>query len=235
MNLRRYAVLSVKMAAYFSPAFFKFLRDLKAHNDREWFAAERARYTADVEGPLLQFITDLAPRLRAISPAFVVDARRVGGSLFRIYRDTRFSPDKSPFKTWMAARFAHEARRKVEGVPGFYLHLEPRESYGGGGVYHLDTPALTRIREHLVATPKAWEKVLKTGVEIEGDKLKRPPAGFDPSHKFIEDLKRKDLYVLDEFTERDVLAANFLDRYVETCERAAPLIEFLTKALGLRW
>ena len=223
------------MATHFSPAFFKFLRDLKTHNEREWFAAERARYTADVEAPMLQFITDLAPRLRAISPAFVVDARRAGESLFRIYRDTRFSPDKSPFKTWMAARFAHEARRKVENVPGFYLHLEPRESYGGGGVYHLETPSLTRIREYLVATPKAWERVRKTGVEIQGDTLKRPPAGFDPSHKYIEDLKRKDLYVLDEFTERDVLSADFLDRYVETCERAAPLVEFLTKALGLRW
>jgi uncharacterized protein (TIGR02453 family) len=228
-------MISAAMAAHFSPAFFTFLRHLKTHNTRDWFAAERGRYTADVEAPMLHFITDLAPRLRTISPAFVVDPRRAGGSLFRIYRDTRFSPDKSPFKTWIAARFAHEARRKVDSVPGFYLHLEPRESYGGGGVYHLETPALTRIREHMVATPKAWSKVLGTGVEIEGDSLKRPPAGFDPSHKFIEDLKRKDLYVLDEFTERDVLAANFLDRYVETCARAAPLVEFLTKALGLRW
>jgi uncharacterized protein (TIGR02453 family) len=107
------------MAAHFTPAFFKFLRDLKRNNDREWFAANRDRYGADVEGPMLQFIEDFAPRLRTISPAYVADKRRMGGSMFRIYRDTRFSADKSPFKTNVAARFQHEARKKAEGVPAF--------------------------------------------------------------------------------------------------------------------
>lgn len=224
------------MARHFSPAFFAFFRDLKRHNDREWFAAERARYTADVEAPMMQFVTDFAPRLRAISRAFVADPRRMGGSMFRIYRDTRFSADKSPFKTFMAARFAHEARKKaVDGSPGFYLHLGPGESYGGGGVYHLETPAMTRIREHIVSQPRQWAKVLASGVEIEGDRLKRPPAGFNPSHKYVEDLKRKDLYSLREFTERDVVAPDFLDRFTDACEQAAPLMEFLTKSLALRW
>lgn len=223
------------MSAHFTPAFFKFLRDLKRHNDREWFAANRERYAADVEAPMLQFIKDFAPRLREISRAYVADPRRMGGSMFRIYRDTRFSPDKSPFKTWMAARFSHETRKKDANVPGFYLHLEPGEGYGGGGVYHIEMPALTRIRQHIVAEPAKWEKVLKSGVEIEGEGLKRPPAGFDPSHKYIEDLKRKNLYSLTEFTEADAVAPGFLDRYTESCGRAAPLLEFLTRALGLRW
>jgi uncharacterized protein (TIGR02453 family) len=220
---------------YFTPKFFTFLRALKTHNNREWFAEHRERYLADVEAPMLQFITDFAPRLRAISRAYVADPRRSGGSMFRIYRDTRFSADKSPFKTWVAARFPHEARKAVENVPGFYLHLQPKELYGGGGVYHLDTPSITKIRQHIVAAPARWAAVRKTGLEIEGDTLTRPPAGFDPAHKFIEDLKRKDLYTLIEFTEKDAVAANFLDRYTDACERAAPLLEFLTKALGLRW
>ncbi len=223
------------MAAHFSPAFFAFLRNLKTHNTREWFAAERDRYVRDVEAPMQQFIADFAPRLRSISRAYVADPRRMGGSMFRIYRDTRFSSNKSPFKTWVAARFAHEARRKVEGVPAFYLHLEPRECYGGGGVYHLDMPALTRVRQHIVAAPKAWAKVIDAGLEIEGDRLKRPPAGFPADHRFIEDLKRKDIYVLRSFTAAEVVAPKFLDRYTEACERAAPLLEFLTKALDLRW
>jgi len=223
------------MAAHFTPAFFKFFRDLKRHNDRDWFAAHRERYVADVEAPMLQFITDFAPRLREISRAYVADPRRMGGSMFRIYRDTRFSADKSPFKTWMAARFSHEARKKVAGVPGFYLHLEAGEGYGGGGVYHLEMPALTKIREYIVAEPAKWRKVLASGVELEGDRLKRPPAGFDASHKYIEDLKRKDLYSLTEFTEADAVAPDFLDRYTDACERVAPLVEFLTRALGLRW
>ena len=223
------------MAPSFGPEFFKFLRDLKRHNDRAWFADHRERYVRDVEAPMQHFIADFAPRLRQISRAYVADPRRMGGSMFRIYRDTRFSADKSPFKTWVAARFPHAARKTVEGVPGFYLHLEPKECYGGGGVYHVETPALTRIRQHLVAAPREWAAVLKSGVEIEGDTLKRPPAGFDPAHKYIEDLKRKDLYTLTEFTPAQVTADGFLDRYTDACARAAPLIEFLSKALGLRW
>ena len=223
------------MPSHFSPAFFRFLRALKRNNTREWFAANRERYTAEVEAPMLQFIADFAPRLRAISRAYVADPKRTGGSMFRIYRDTRFSADKTPFKTWMAARFPHEARKQMEGVPGFYLHIGPGESYGGGGVYHLEMSALTSIRQHIVAQPKAWAAVLKTGIEIEGDRLVRPPAGFDPSHRFIDDLKRKDLYTLTEFTEDDAVAPDFLSRFTDVCERAAPLLEFQTKALKLRW
>jgi len=223
------------MARHFTPGLFKFLRDLKRHNDREWFATNRERYIADVETPVLEFITDFDKRLRGISRAYVADPRRTGGSMFRIYRDTRFSADKSPFKTWVAARFAHEARKQTDAVPAFYLHLASKECYGGGGVYHIDMPVLTRIRQHIVSAPAKWAAVKKTGLTIEGDSLKRPPAGFDPAHRFIEDLKRKDLYAITEFTEAQVVAGDFLDRYTDTCERAAPLIEFLTKALGLRW
>lgn len=222
-------------SAHFTPAFFTFLRALKRHNDRAWFADQRARYDTDVEAPMLQFIADFSPRLRSISRAFVADPKRTGGSMFRIYRDTRFSADKSPYKTWMAARFPHEARKKTDGVPGFYLHLEPKDSYGGGGVYHLEMPALTRIRHFLVDNPKVWDAVLATGLEIEGDRLSRAPAGFDPRHRHIDDLRRKDLYTLTAFTEAEVLARDFLDRYTATCERIAPLMSFLTRALKLRW
>ena len=223
------------MARHFTPEFFAFLRDLKKHNDRDWFAANRDRYAAGVEGPLLQFIADFAPRLRAISPAYMADKRRVGGSMFRIHRDTRFSPDKSPFKTWTAARFAHEARKKVESVPAFYAHLGPGESFGGGGVYHVDMAALTKIRRRIVEHPGDWGSVRASGVEIEGEQLKRAPAGFPSSHEHLEDLKRKNLYTLTEFTEADVVADGFLDRFTDSCERAAPLVKFQTTALGLRW
>jgi uncharacterized protein (TIGR02453 family) len=223
------------VSAHFTPALFAFLRDLKRHNDREWFAANRQRYVDDVEAPMLAFIRDFGDRLRGISRCYVADARRMGGSMFRIYRDTRFSADKSPFKTHVAARFPHEARRKVESVPAFYLSLSVKDCYGGGGVYHTGTPALTRIRRRIVAAPREWQAVLDSGIDIEGDRLKRPPAGFKSTHPFVEDLKRKDLYVLAEFSQDDVVADGFLDRYTEACQRVAPLIEFLTKALGLRW
>ena len=185
---------------------------------------------------MLQFIGDFAPRLKRISRAYVADPRRTGGSMFRIYRDTRFSADKSPFKTWVAARFPHEARKQgSDSVPAFYLHVEPGECYGGGGVYHVDMPALTRIRQAMVERSARWAAVRRTGIEIEGDQLSRPPKGFDPAHRFIEDLKRKDLYTLAGFSEADACAPDFLDRYTAACERAAPLLEFLTKALELKW
>jgi uncharacterized protein (TIGR02453 family) len=216
-------------------ALFDFLRDLKKHNDRDWFADNKNRYVQDVQEPFLQFIGDFAPRLKQISRAYVADKRKMGGSMFRIYRDTRFSPDKSPFKTWIAARFPHEARRKVEGgVPGFFLHIGPGDSFGGGGVYHIELPQLTRIRHRIVDEPKAWKAAIK-GIDLRGEQLKRAPAGFPASHEHIEDLKRTQFFTLAPFTEKDVIADGFMDRFTESCERAALLVEFETKALGLRW
>lgn len=220
--------------AHFTPALFEFLRELKAHNDRDWFAANRQRFLRDVEAPMLAFIGDFAPRLREISPAYVADPRRIGGSMFRMHRDTRFSPDKSPFKTWLAARFSHEARRKVPSVPALYLHLGPDHCFGGGGAYHVERPALTRIRQRIVELPQEWTAA-RAGLVILGEQLKRAPAGFPAAHQHIEDLKRQNMYVMIEFSERDVVSAGFLDRFTDACQSAAPIIEFQTKALGLRW
>jgi uncharacterized protein (TIGR02453 family) len=223
------------MSAYFSPGLFTFLKALKRRNDREWFQAHRERYVSEIEAPMMRFIADLAPRLAAISPAFVVDPRRTGGSMYRIYRDTRFSVDKSPYKTHVAAIFPHVERKKAPAVPGFYLHLEPGDCMGGGGIYHPDTATLIRIRLAISENQKAWAVVRKTGLKIEGDTLRRAPAGFDPSHPLIEDLRRKDFYALVPFTEDDVCGADFLDRYVDGCRQVAPLVAFLTRALGWRW
>ena len=219
---------------HFTPVFFAFLRELDQNNDRDWFAANRARFIADVEGPMLAFINDFAPILRSISPAYVVDRRRIGGSMYRIYRDTRFSEDKRPFRTWVAARFEHEARRKVESVPGFYLRLGIDQCIAGGGVYHIERPGLTRVRQRIIDLPDEWRRA-KAGLEIQGEQLKRGPAGFPASHEHIEDLKRQQLYILTQLAEADVVAEGFIDRFTETCLRAVPLIEFQTKALGLRW
>lgn len=222
------------MSAYFTPALFSFLKELKAHNTRDWFEANRARYEADVQAPMLAFIDELRPRLAAVNRAFVADPRKSGGSMFRIYRDTRFSADKSPYKTSVAARFVHRAQPKGQMGPTFYLQLEPGDSFGGGGIYHPDMPTLTRIRHAIVDDVKGWRAVRKTGIEIEGDSLTRVPAGFDAGHPFAEDLRRKDLYVLRPFTQRDVCGNDFMGRYVETCAHVEPLVAFLAKALGLK-
>ena len=227
------------MTPYFTPALFTFLRQLKSHNNRDWFEARRARFSTDVEAPMLRFIGDVGPRLVGISRAVMADPRRTGGSLYRIYRDTRFSADKSPYKVNVAASFAHEAKRdrarNLAAVPGFYLHLEPGDCFGGGGIYHPDMPTLTKIRVAIVQNSKGWATVKKSGLDIEGDRLSRAPAGFDPAHRFVEDLRCKDLYTLVSFSEEEVCRPDFLDRYVECCRKTAPLVGFLSKAMGLRW
>jgi uncharacterized protein (TIGR02453 family) len=221
---------------HFQRGFFAFLRELRANNNRQWFATNKERYVTEVEGPMLRFIADLGPRMRVqVSKNFIADPRRVGGSMFRIYRDTRFSKDKTPFKPSAGAQFPHQARGNDRSVPGFYLHLEPGTCVGGGGIYHPDAVALRCIRDRMVRKPKEWEAVLRKGVPIEGDALKRPPAGYDPDYRFAEDLKRKDLYSMSRFSEREVCSPGFLDTYMDACARAAPLVEFLTRALRLRW
>lgn len=222
------------MKSHFRPSFFAFLRELHQNNNRDWFADNRRRFVDDVEAPMLAFINDFAPALRSISPAYVVDRRRIGGSMYRIYRDTRFSEDKTPFRTWVAGRFEHEARRKVESVPGFYVRLGIDRCIAGGGIYHVDRPGLTRIRQRIIDAPDEWRRA-RSGLEIQGEQLKRGPAGFPTRHEHIEDLKRQQLYALTELSETEVVADGFLDRFTDICVRLSPLMEFHTKALGLRW
>jgi len=235
-TMRATKVSAVKVdASHFSPGLFRFLKELRANNNREWFQAHKERYESEVKEPLLRFIADFGVRLRAISRHFDADPRPMGGSMFRVYRDTRFSKDKSPYKTAAAAHFQYRQTGKDVHAPGFYLHLEPGECMGGGGLWHPDAAALHKVRDRIVTRTKEWKAIANRGSAIEGDGLKRPPAGYDPAHPFIEDLKRKDIYTMTRFTEREVCAADFLERYTETCRSAGPLVEFLTKSLGLTW
>ncbi len=142
-------------ALYFSPDTFGFLGELRANNNRDWFLANRARYESVVRDPFLQFIADLAPRLERISPHLVADPRPSGGSFIRIFRDTRFSKDKSPYKWHAAAHFRHVKGKDIH-APGFYLHLEPRQVFAANGLWHPDPPTLARIREAIVASPARW-------------------------------------------------------------------------------
>ena len=121
--------------ASFRPELFAFLEELKANNDREWFAANRDRYEEELLEPAMDFIAAFAPKLEKISPNFRADPRPSGGSLFRIYRDTRFSKDKTPYKTNVGIHFRHELARDAH-APGFYLHIGPGEAFAGAGIWH---------------------------------------------------------------------------------------------------
>jgi uncharacterized protein (TIGR02453 family) len=223
----------------FDPELFQFLADLKEHNDRDWFAANKQRYEAHVLEPALAFIEDFGLRLHQISPHFRADTRKVGGSLFRIYRDTRFSKDKTPYKTNTGMHFRH-ARAKDAHAPGFYLHLAPGQVFGGGGIWHPDTQTATKIRQAIVAHPDRWrgatrEPPFSEKLDIGGDdnSLKRVPSGFDADHEFADDLRRRDYFGWAELSERDATTPGFLDRYTELCAAAMPLVSFICDALEL--
>lgn len=221
--------------AHFSSDLFRFLRDLANNNDREWFQANKERYIESVREPAQRFISDFGPRLAKISPHFNADPRPVGGSLFRLHRDVRFSHDKSPYKTHTGIQFRHKKGRDAH-APGFYLHLEPGSVFVGVGIWHPDSPTLARIRGSMVADPKAWrrtvgDKRFGRAFELGGESLKRPPRGFDPDHPLIEELKRKDFIAFTRLTQKAVTAPDFLDRFTQACRAGAPFVRYLCGAV----
>ena len=220
---------------YFSRKTFAFLRDLAENNNREWFNANKDRYEDAVKGPALEFIQGFAPRLQKMSPHFRADPRANGGSLFRIYRDTRFSKDKSPYKTYTGIQFRHEAGKDAH-APGFYLHLEPKQCFVGLGIWHPDGPTLRKIRGGLVDDPKGWKKVVSAGAfkrrfELSGDRLVRPPKGFDPEHPLIEDLKWKDYIAVAGLSQKAVMDPGFMTEFAAFCRAGLPFVSFLCRAL----
>jgi uncharacterized protein (TIGR02453 family) len=220
--------------SYFTDEFFRFLRELKKNNNREWFNANKQRYEKEVRDPALQFIADFAPLLKKINNHFVADPRPNGGSLFRIYRDIRFSADKSPYKTHLGAWFKHE--RPFDGsAPGFYLHLDPAECFAAAGLWHPDPKTLNKVRSGILNRSAEWKKLKSRGLKIEGGSLKRPPRGFDADHPFIEDLMRTDFVSSIPFTNKEMKSAKFLEQYAESCRKMSPLVAFLTKTVGLPW
>lgn len=222
-------------ASSFSPALFTFLRDLKENNDRDWFKANKARYDEAVLEPALAFIEDFEPYLHAISPRFRADARPVGGSLFRIHRDTRFSKDKSPYKTHIGIHFRHELAKSAH-APGFYLHLEPRQTFLGAGIWRPEAEPLTKIRTAIAEDPDGWMRTTRAKpfadlYGLGGDSLKRAPAGFDPHHPLVDELKRKDFIAMRSLTDKAACSRGFLEETADTFAAAGPLVHFLCDAI----
>jgi uncharacterized protein (TIGR02453 family) len=219
----------------FTADLFGFLKDLKRHNDRAWFAKNKERYLDAVQEPALEFVRAFGPSLAKISPQFVADDRPVGGSLFRIYRDVRFSKDKSPYKTHVGISFRHRHGKDVH-TPGYYLHLEPGQVFTAAGIWHPDRETLGRIRSAIVDKPQQWKKATQDRTftatyRLSGDTLKRAPAGFDPDHPLIEDLKWKDYVASAMFDEKTVTSEDFVPRFAETCAAATAFMKFLCGAL----
>jgi uncharacterized protein (TIGR02453 family) len=219
------------MPAYFTSELFRFLTRLKRNNNRNWFLSHKDEYETHVRQPALQFITDFAGPLYDLTQHLVSDARGTRGSLFRIYRDTRFSSDKRPYKTHVAMRFSHGG--KDVHSPGFYLHLEPGGCFAASGLWHPEPPVLLKVRNAIVERGDEWRKIRKLLNWDDASKLSRPPRGFPCDHEFVDDLKLRDLGTAIEFTDKQVCSLNFMITFANACRKMSPLAAFLSKSLGL--
>jgi len=221
---------------YFTPEFFDFFRALGKNNRKDWFEANKTRFETVVLGPAVRFVRDAGSRLKTVSPHLVGEAKPFGGSISRIYRDVRFSPDKSPYKTHIGIHFWHDKAKPPEHMtPGYFLHLESGESGVHSGVWHPEPPILKKIRDRIVDEPDSWKKVLRSKLQLEGESLKRPPPGYDPNHPMIQDLRRKDFIASRRFRDTEVTSHGFLENFVTGCESMVPLNRFLAESMGLPW
>ena len=226
-------------STHFTPALFEFLSELADNNNREWFQNNKSRYERDVRDSLVQFVADFGEKLREISPHMVADPRLSGGSVFRIYRDVRFSKDKSPYKTNAGVHFRHEVGREVHG-PGLYLHLQPGFLFAGAGIWRPNSATVGKIRGAIVSNPGRWQGIINDDdfssvYTLEGESLKRAPRGIDPDHPLIDHLKLKSFVATTSFTEEQACSPDFIDVYANVCEIASPFTGFLTTSVGLDW
>ncbi len=218
------------------PEIFSFFTELSANNRREWFLDNKERYELEVLDPALRFVSEFGPRLREVSSHFEALPKKVGGSVFRIYRDVRFSKDKTPYKTHLGIRFRHRLGKEVNG-PVFYLHLEPDHVFAAAGMYRPHRDSLQAVRHAIVERPKDWRRAIAdkgftARFDRRGDTLKRIPRGFDQDHDLAEDLKRKDHIAICDLDRKEVLSADFPDRLAEIYRSSSPLMAFLCRAVN---
>ncbi len=223
----------------FSKATFKFLDELAANNRREWFEANKPRYESLVREPALEFIEAMAPELEKFAPHFRADIRKTGGSLMRVFRDTRFSRDKRPYKTNIGIQFRHELGKDVH-APGFYLHIAAEECFLGVGCWHPEPGALGKIRDLIAENPEKWfaardDKKFAAAWTLEGDRLTRPPRGYPADHIALEDIKRKDFVGLAPLSYQEVLGSELVKLTSARFAAAGALMGFLCAALNVRY
>jgi uncharacterized protein (TIGR02453 family) len=225
--------------AYFTDKSFSFLRGLARNNNREWFLKHKPDYEAHVRGPFQKLLTDLQPDLAATSAQFRADPRPVGGSLFRIHRDTRFANDKTPYKTHAGARLYHQRFREVDS-PSFYIHIQPGSCFVGAGIWHPEAPTRTRIRHFLVDNPEAWRKAVHSPAfrrrfELGGEVLTRAPRGYPADHPLIEDLKRQSFVGSTALEDSVVLGPQLRRSIASALAGLAPLVDYLCASLDLEF
>jgi len=214
----------------------RFFAGLALHNERPWFDAHRAEYEAHVLGPMRAFVVAVGQRLRKKIPKLVADPR-VGGSVMRIARDTRFSGDKSPYKTWIAAHLRDGSAPSKDLSAGFYIHVDAGEVYAGGGIYMFEDDQLVRFRRAL-DDPKMLKGLRAIlgkldDFAISGETLKRTPRGFAADHPAGELLLHKGLYAGTNLDLRRARTVAALDDASKVYDQLVPLHRWLMQHVVL--
>lgn len=216
-----------------------FLKDLAANNNRPWFDSNKQEYENCVRTPAIAYIEAMAQSLAKISPHFIASPKKSGGSLMRVYRDTRFGKDKTPYKTNIGIQFRH-ARGKDVHAPGFYLHIEPGQVFIAAGIWKPESSTLSAVRALIDENPKEWNSLcnrvcVKGKFELSGDTLKRPPRGYQEDHPNIVDLKRKDVIGIRTLTMSSITKKSVVADTTALFKTVAPLVAFICEADDLEF
>jgi len=217
----------------FPPEALAFLRALKRHNRREWFKPRKEKYEALVRAPMIAIVERLADDFRTFAPDLVASPKT---SVYRVYRDTRFSENKTPYKTHVAAIFPSRGLPKHQGA-GLYFHVSPEEVWVGGGMYAPDTSQLQAVREHLASNLKRLKRIVESPAfrrevgSLEGERLKRVPRGFPGDHPAADYLRYRQFIVGREFPAAFATSPRFYDAILKLFQRVAPFSRFLNEPL----
>ena len=228
----------------FRPGSLAFLRALRRNNRREWFEAHRATYLRELVEPMKALVEELDVRFADLAPEFVGDPRR---SLFRIYRDVRFSKDKTPYKTHAALWMYHRAPgrgvgKEIDGGAGFYLHLEPGSSIVAGGLWMPPRASLAKVRAHLDEDLPGWERAVRgtafrrrfggLTTDEPGILLERLPRGYAEGHPAARWLRFNSFTVSRSCADAEMLAPSLVDRAMKDYALMLPMCRWLNRALG---
>jgi uncharacterized protein (TIGR02453 family) len=225
---------NASVPAHLRPEGLAFLRNLARHNDREWFTPRKAIFEAELKEPMLAIIRKVTDAMATFAPNFVRPAEKC---LFRIYRDTRFSNNKLPYKTHVAAWWSHQGMEKTSGA-GYYFHIDAKEVVIAAGVYMPEKDQLAAIRHWLLEHHAEFRKLLqtaairKTFAEFEGNSLTRPPKGFPCEHPALDLIKCKQWGLSTTLPAKAALEANFASVVARHFKLAAPMVNALNTPIA---
>lgn len=218
-------------------SLFKFLDQLHQNNRREWFNENKPRYQSDVQLPAVELVRQLEKPLSRVAPMLSCDARPHGGSVMCIYRDTRFSKDKTPYKSHVGIGLDHQADT-VAGPPGIYIHLSAAESFIGCGSWRPPRETLAAMRAAIDSDAEAWRKLkrqkrFRETYTLVGESLKTSPRDYSPDHPLIEDIRRIDYIATSPLSQAEITAPGIIELLIDRIKAARPFMAFLCNAVEI--